>query len=49
MKPFEHINRVPSKHHKNICLAFNHWLKAPKDKMDVIGDILQTVHTASLL
>ncbi|XP_072939652.1 terpene synthase-like isoform X2 [Epargyreus clarus] len=49
MKPYEHIHHVPSKHHKSLCLAFNHWLNVPKDKVDAIGDILQTFHTATLL
>ncbi|CAL7936110.1 unnamed protein product [Xylocopa violacea] len=50
LEPFSYILRVPGKLIRaKLSNAFNYWLKIPQDKLHAIGDIIQMLHTSSLL
>ncbi|OAD55868.1 Geranylgeranyl pyrophosphate synthase [Eufriesea mexicana] len=50
LEPFSYILRVPGKQIRaKLAHAFNYWLKIPQDKFRNVGDIIQLLHTSSLL
>ncbi|XP_075216134.1 geranylgeranyl pyrophosphate synthase quemao isoform X2 [Lycorma delicatula] len=50
LQPFNYILQVPGKQIRvKLGQAFNCWLKIPNDKLIVIADIVQMLHTSSLL
>ncbi|XP_067009248.2 terpene synthase-like [Anabrus simplex] len=50
LQPFKYILQVPGKQIRaKLAHAFNYWLKIPCDKLNVVGDIVQMLHNASLL
>ncbi|XP_076384890.1 geranylgeranyl pyrophosphate synthase quemao isoform X3 [Megalopta genalis] len=50
LEPFSYILQVPGKQVRaKLAQAFNYWLKIPQDKLQAVGDIIQMLHTSSLL
>ncbi|XP_031831300.1 geranylgeranyl pyrophosphate synthase quemao [Nomia melanderi] len=50
LEPFTYILQVPGKQVRSkLAHAFNNWLKIPDDKLQAIGEIIQILHTSSLL
>ncbi|XP_076245322.1 geranylgeranyl pyrophosphate synthase quemao isoform X2 [Calliopsis andreniformis] len=50
LEPFGYILQVPGKQIRGkLAHAFNYWLKIRQDKLRAIGDIIQMLHTSSLL
>ncbi|KAK1118956.1 Geranylgeranyl pyrophosphate synthase, variant 2 [Melipona bicolor] len=50
LEPFSYILQVPGKQIRNkLTHAFNYWLKVPEDKLHAVGDVIQLLHTSSLL
>ncbi|XP_043252452.1 geranylgeranyl pyrophosphate synthase-like [Colletes gigas] len=50
LQPFSYILQVPGKQIRTkLARAFNYWLKIPHDKLLAIRDIIQILHTSSLL
>ncbi|XP_078041169.1 geranylgeranyl pyrophosphate synthase quemao isoform X2 [Augochlora pura] len=50
LEPFSYILQVPGKQIRaKLAQAFNYWLKIPHDKLQAVGDIIQMLHTSSLL
>ncbi|XP_053393023.1 geranylgeranyl pyrophosphate synthase-like [Mercenaria mercenaria] len=50
LDPYLYICQIPGKRIRGkLALAFNHWLKIPDDKLQVIGEATQMLHNASLL
>ncbi|XP_034193431.1 geranylgeranyl pyrophosphate synthase quemao isoform X1 [Osmia lignaria lignaria] len=50
LEPFTYILQVPGKQIRaKLAHAFNYWLKIPQDKLRAVGDIVQLLHTSSLL
>lgn len=50
LEPFSYILRVPGKQIRvKLAQAFNYWLKIPHAKLCAVGDIIQILHTSSLL
>jgi geranylgeranyl diphosphate synthase type 3 len=50
LQPFTHILQVPGKQFlQQVFHAFNYWLKVPADIFTLVRDIVEMLHTASLL
>ncbi|KAL4240164.1 Geranylgeranyl pyrophosphate synthase [Mactra antiquata] len=50
LDPYLYICQIPGKKIRGkLALAFNHWLKIPDDKLQIIGEATQMLHNASLL
>ncbi|XP_076686117.1 geranylgeranyl pyrophosphate synthase quemao isoform X2 [Andrena cerasifolii] len=50
LEPFSYILQVPGKQIRaKLAHAFNYWLNIPHDKLRAVGDIIQILHTSSLL
>lgn len=50
IEPYQHIMRIPGKQFRiRMAAALNHWLNVPFEKMVKIGEIIQLLHTGSLL
>jgi len=50
LQPFTHILLVPGKQFRpKLFHASNYWLKVPADKFNLVRDIVEMLHTASLL
>ncbi|XP_003703192.1 geranylgeranyl pyrophosphate synthase quemao isoform X1 [Megachile rotundata] len=50
LEPFTYILQVPGKQIRaKLAHAFNYWLKISQDKLRAVGDIVQILHTSSLL
>ncbi|KAF3425602.1 hypothetical protein E2986_05989 [Frieseomelitta varia] len=50
LEPFSYILQVPGKQIRTkLTHAFNYWLKVPEDKLHAVGNIIQLLHTSSLL
>ncbi|XP_029048387.1 geranylgeranyl pyrophosphate synthase isoform X1 [Osmia bicornis bicornis] len=50
LEPFTYILQVPGKQIRaKLAHAFNYWLKISQDKLRAVGDIVQLLHTSSLL
>ncbi|XP_076289274.1 geranylgeranyl pyrophosphate synthase quemao isoform X2 [Lasioglossum baleicum] len=50
LEPFSYILQVPGKQIRaKLAQAFNYWLKIPQDKLHAVGEIIQMLHTSSLL
>ncbi|XP_013777530.1 geranylgeranyl pyrophosphate synthase-like [Limulus polyphemus] len=50
LQPFNYILQVPGKQIRSkLTKAFNHWLNVPLEKCQVIGEVVQMLHNASLL
>ncbi|XP_071878606.1 geranylgeranyl pyrophosphate synthase quemao isoform X1 [Bombus fervidus] len=48
--PLTYILQIPGKQIRaKLIQAFNYWLKIPQDKFHAVGDIIQLLHTSSLL
>lgn len=48
--PLDYLLFLPGKDIRGkLMRAFNEWLKIPKEKLEAIGDIVNLLHTASLL
>ena len=49
-EPYDYLTQMPGKGVRiKLVKAFNHWLKIPQEKMDIICDVIQMLHNASLL
>ncbi|XP_072939657.1 terpene synthase-like isoform X2 [Epargyreus clarus] len=49
LKPFMHIQRAPNRYFLGFYQAFNYWLKVPQEKLQAIAEIMQILHSASLV
>lgn len=50
LEPYHYICRVPGKKFRTrLTAAFNHWLNIPEDKLQLIAEVTQILHNASLL
>jgi geranylgeranyl diphosphate synthase type 3 len=50
LEPFDYINKIPGKDVRGKMIdAFQSWLLTPHDKLEVIKDIVRSLHNASLL
>ncbi|CAF1193434.1 unnamed protein product [Rotaria sp. Silwood1] len=50
LEPYEYIRTIPGKQIRpKLIKAFNFWLNIPDDKLNVIGDLIEMLHNASLL
>ncbi|XP_076317982.1 terpene synthase-like [Tachypleus tridentatus] len=50
LQPFNYILQVPGKQIRSkLTKAFNHWLNVPLEKCQVISEVVQMLHNASLL
>ncbi|KAK2152745.1 hypothetical protein LSH36_320g04046 [Paralvinella palmiformis] len=50
LEPYEYISQIPGKLIRvTLAKAFNYWLKIPEDKLEVIMEVTQMLHNASLL
>jgi geranylgeranyl diphosphate synthase type 3 len=50
LQPFTYILQVGGKQFQpKLFHAFNYWLKVPADKFNLVSDIVEMLHTASLL
>ncbi|RZC34725.1 polyprenyl synt domain containing protein, partial [Asbolus verrucosus] len=50
LQPAQHILQIPGKKVRSkLSRAFNNWLKIPKDKVERIENILEIIHTHTLL
>ncbi|XP_060811254.1 terpene synthase [Bombus pascuorum] len=48
--PLTYILQIPGKQIRGkLIQAFNYWLKIPQDKFNAVADIIQLLHTSSLL
>lgn len=49
-EPYKYICQIPGKQVRTkLADAFNCWLKIPQDKLQIIGEVTQMLHNASLL
>ena len=49
-EPYDYLTQKPGKGVRiKLVKAFNHWLKISQEKMDIICDVIQMLHNASLL
>lgn len=49
-RPFTYIQKIPGKKIRSkLSVALNHWMDIPADKLQIIGEIVQMLHNASLL
>ena len=49
-EPYRYLTQKPGKGVRiRLVTAFNHWLNISQDKMDLISEVIQTLHNASLL
>jgi geranylgeranyl diphosphate synthase type 3 len=50
LQPVTHILQVPVKQIRTkLCHAFNHWVKVPEDKLNLVRDVIELLHINSLL
>ena len=50
MKPYTHLLERPGKNIRNTLLnAFNDWLQVPEKPLNIICEVIQMLHNASLL
>ena len=50
LEPFHYLCAHPGKNFRSQLIeAFNHWLHVPQDKLDIIKDAIEMLHTSSLL
>jgi len=50
LEPFHYLCAHPGKNIRSQLIeAFNHWLHVPQDKLDIIKDAIEMLHTSSLL
>lgn len=50
LEPFSYISSHPGKDiRRKLIGAFNTWLNVPADKLRVIADVVNMLHTASLM
>ncbi|KAJ1678140.1 hypothetical protein EV182_004690, partial [Spiromyces aspiralis] len=48
--PYEYLCKIPGKNIRSQLInAFDCWLKVPKDKLDIVTEVVTMLHTASLL
>lgn len=49
-RPFTYIQKIPGKKIRSkLSIALNYWMDIPADQLQMIGEIVQTLHNASLL
>ncbi|XP_048842985.1 geranylgeranyl pyrophosphate synthase isoform X2 [Brienomyrus brachyistius] len=50
LEPYRYLLQLPGKQvRKRLSQAFNHWLNVPEDKLQVIIEVTEMLHNASLL
>jgi len=50
LAPYSYICQVPGKQVRSkLTAAFNHWLRIPEDKLEIISSVIQMLHNASLM
>jgi len=50
LQPLAHVLQVPGKQFRpKFFHAFNYWLKVPADQFSMLSDIVEMLHTATLL
>eukprot|EP00698_Gefionella_okellyi_P015119 TRINITY_DN4243_c0_g1_i1.p1 TRINITY_DN4243_c0_g1~~TRINITY_DN4243_c0_g1_i1.p1 ORF type:complete len:337 (-),score=51.88 TRINITY_DN4243_c0_g1_i1:25-945(-) len=50
LEPYDYISKIKGKEIRpQLIEAFNHWIKAPQERVDCIKQIVQKLHNASLL
>jgi len=50
LQPFTYILQAPGKQFRpKLFHTFNYWLKVPTDKFNLVSDIVEMLHTSSLL
>lgn len=50
LEPYKYLLQLPGKQVRTkLAQAFNHWLKVPEDKLQVIIEVTEMLHNASLL
>ncbi|XP_023267595.1 geranylgeranyl pyrophosphate synthase isoform X2 [Seriola lalandi dorsalis] len=50
LEPYKYLLQLPGKQvRKKLAQAFNHWLNVPEDKLQVIIEVTEMLHNASLL
>ncbi|XP_072107138.1 geranylgeranyl pyrophosphate synthase isoform X1 [Mobula birostris] len=50
LEPYHYLLQLPGKHVRTkLSQAFNHWLNVPEEKLQVIIEITEMLHSASLL
>lgn len=50
LEPYKYLLQLPGKQvRKKLSQAFNHWLNVPEDKLQVIIEVTEMLHNASLL
>ncbi|XP_023692035.1 geranylgeranyl pyrophosphate synthase [Paramormyrops kingsleyae] len=50
LEPYRYLLQLPGKQvRKKLSQAFNHWLNVPEDKLQVIIEVTEMLHNASLL
>ncbi|XP_050298800.1 terpene synthase [Anthonomus grandis grandis] len=50
LEPLSYILQVPGKENRpKLARAFNFWLQVPEEKLNMVADIVQLLHNASLL
>ena len=50
LEPFHYLRAHPGKNIRSQLIeAFNHWLQVPAEKLAIIKDAVEMLHTASLL
>jgi geranylgeranyl pyrophosphate synthase len=50
LEPYNYLMEVPGKNVRSVLIhAFNKWLRIPSDKLAAIEEVVNMLHTASLL
>ncbi|XP_059982498.1 geranylgeranyl pyrophosphate synthase isoform X6 [Lagenorhynchus albirostris] len=50
LEPYKYLLQLPGKQVRTkLSQAFNHWLKVPEDKLQIIIEVTEMLHNASLL
>jgi geranylgeranyl pyrophosphate synthase len=48
--PLDYLLSIPGKNIRGkLILAFNEWLQLPEDKLAIVQEVINLLHTASLL
>ncbi|KAI8797200.1 geranylgeranyl pyrophosphate synthase [Biomphalaria glabrata] len=50
MEPYKYISQIPGKQIRTqLAVAFNYWLKIPVEKQQIVSEVAQMLHNASLI
>lgn len=50
LEPYQYIQQNPGKEVRvKLTQAFNYWMKIPNDKLEIVSEVTQMLHNASLL